>query len=118
MVVGTLKIQRVKQQKKTKPQPKLNVQKLIDNEIRTRYKEIVDGKMRNAEIWEEIKTGVLEAAKETLGNKKSEAKKTWMTEEILHLIVERDKLKKQSNLQRYRELKAEIQRNTERKKTN
>ena len=110
MVVGTLKIQRAKQQKKTKPQPKLNVQKLIYNEIRIRYKEIVDGKMRNAETWEEIKTGVLEAAKETLGSKKSEAKKTWMTEEILHLIVERDKLKKQSNLQRYRELKTEIQR--------
>ena len=51
MVVGTLKIQRVKQQKKAKPQPKLNVEKLIDNEIRTRYKEIADGTMRNAETW-------------------------------------------------------------------
>ena len=53
--------------------------------------------MRNAKTWEEIKTGVLEAAKETLGSKKSEAKKIWMTEEILHLIVERDKLKKKRN---------------------
>ena len=32
-----------------------------------------------------------------------------MTEEILYLIAERDKLKKHSNWQRYRELKAEIQ---------
>ena len=81
----------MRQQKKTKPQPKLNVQQLINNEIK-KYKERVDGKVRNAETWEEINTEVLEAGKETLGSKKSEAKKTWITEEILHLIVERDKL--------------------------
>ena len=39
MVVGTLKIQRMKQQRKTKPRPKLNIQQLIDKETRTKYKE-------------------------------------------------------------------------------
>ena len=49
-------------------------------------------------------------SKGTLGKKKLEARKRWMTEEILDLIDKRNKFDKLSNSQIYKNLKSEIQR--------
>ena len=57
-----------------------------------------------------MKSAILETARGTLGKKKLEARKPWMTGEILNLIDKRDKLDKLSNSQIYKNLKCEIQR--------
>ena len=110
MVVGTLKIQRIKQIKMPKMLPRCNIQLLNDELIRNKFQEKIESKIRNAEEWQEVKSAILETARETLGKKKLEARKPWMTEEILDLIDKRDKLDKLSNSQIYRNLKSEIER--------
>ena len=57
-----------------------------------------------------MKSAILETARETLGKRKLEARKSCMTEEILDLIDKRNKLDKLSNSQIYQNLKSEIQR--------
>ena len=110
MVVGTLKIQRIKQIKMPKILPRYNIQLLNNEQIRNKFQEKIESKIRNAEEWQEVKSAILETARETLGKKKLEARKPWMTEEILDLIDKRDKLDKLSNSQIYKNLKSEIQR--------
>ena len=110
VVVGTLKIQRIKQIKMPNMLPRYNIQLLNDEQIRNKFQEKIESKIRNAEEWQEVKSAILETARETLGRKKLEARKTWMTEEILDLIDKRNKLDKLSNSQIYKNLKSEIQR--------
>ena len=108
LVVGTLKIQRIKQIKMPKMLPRYNIQLLNDEQIRNKFQEKIESKIRNAEELQEVKSAILETARETLGKKKLEARKTWMTEEILDLIDKRNKLDKLSNSQIYKNLKSEI----------
>ena len=109
MVVGTLKIQRIKQVKMPKITPRFNIQLINDEQIKNKLQEKIEGKIRNAEEWQKVKSAILETAEKTLGKKKLEARKPWMKEEILKLIDKQNKLYKLSPSHTYKNLKGEIQ---------
>ena len=111
MVVGILKIQRIQHLKKTNRQtPRSNTQFLKDDKIRALFSKRIETNIYQAKEWPELKALILKTAEETLGKKKSEKRKPWMTKEILDLIEKRNKLEKMSSLQEYKDLKKEIQR--------
>ena len=109
MVADTLKIQRIKQVKMPKITPRFNIQLINDEQIKNKLQEKIEGKIRNAEEWQKVKSAILETAGKTLGKKKLEARKPWMTEEILKLVDKQNKLYKLSPSHTYKNLKGEIQ---------
>ena len=110
MVVGILKIQRIQHLKKTNRQtPRSNTQFLKDDKIRSLFSKRIETNIYQAKEWPELKALILKTAEETLGKKKSEKRKPWMTKEILDLIEKRNKLETMSSLQEYQDLKKEIQ---------
>lgn len=58
--------------------------------------------------WNNIKMGIIEATNEVLGKRKLEPRKPWMTEEILNLIQERNKFRKENNMDDYKRIKNHI----------
>jgi hypothetical protein len=70
-------------------------------------------------LWMTYKTILSETAGKTLGRIKRSPKKPWLCKEVLKLAEEKSQLRKQTspaNLERYKEVRAEIQRNIRRDK--
>ena len=61
------------------------------------------------ELWKSTKEVLLEAARETLGSTKAVKKKTWISDETFSVIEEKREAKGK-DINRYRQLKADVQR--------
>ncbi|XP_072016996.1 uncharacterized protein [Amphiura filiformis] len=113
---------------------KLNVKRLNDPTIKAKFKHESEQQFRNEamnqntssetkpeSLWVTYKTILTQTAEQTIGRAKRVPKKPWISQEVLDLAEEKSKLRKQSNTptqkQRYKELRAEIQRRIRRDKT-
>ncbi|XP_072027692.1 uncharacterized protein [Amphiura filiformis] len=113
---------------------KLNVKRLNDPTIKAKFKHESEQQFRNEamnqntssetkpeSLWVTCKTILTQTAEQTIGRAKRVPKKPWVSQEVLDLAEEKSKLRKQSNTptqkQRYKELRAEIQRRIRRDKT-
>ncbi|XP_072048767.1 craniofacial development protein 2-like [Amphiura filiformis] len=113
---------------------KLNVKRLNDPTIKAKFKRESEQQFRNEamnqntssetkpeSLWITYKTILTHTAEQTIGRAKRVPKKPWISQEVLDLAEEKSKLRKQSNTptqkQRYKELRAEIQRRIRRDKT-
>lgn len=94
---------RFKKYKRTN-QHKWCVEKLKDKQVVAGMRELTDNLIGNKEGWEGFKETIEVATKELIGLRKLEPKKPWMTKEILDLIEERNKMRKQ-DFDRYKRVK-------------
>ena len=79
--------------------------------VKNRFEELGRGEEERKpnELWEETKTVLHEVAEATVGYKKKQKCKSWITNETYKLIMEKREAKTRDN-ERYGELKGEVQR--------
>ncbi|CAI6343800.1 unnamed protein product [Macrosiphum euphorbiae] len=98
-----------------------NLQKLKNDEIKVTYNKKCSDTLMTVtpdnntveEKWKNIKQILKNKAEEVLGSREKEARKPWITEEIIELINERRKYKNQNNIdsqQNYKHIRNIIQR--------
>lgn len=83
--------------------------KLKDEKKVTDFHKVLEDRMREkgAESWEDIKANINFSTEKVLGKNVLEPKKPWMTQGILELIKERNKLRNE-NHEKYKEVKNKI----------
>ena len=105
---------KLKKLKKSKHQPKFQVDLLKTNqELKERFSIDVSNKFqalenitKSEELWEKMKDSIKEAMEETIPPKYNKTNKKWMTQDILKLMEERRQAK--SNVEKYNALNREI----------
>ena len=98
--------------------PPLNLEELKDDkaaqfaiEVSNKFSvlEAMKDEKTPEDLWKNTKEILLEVARETVGTAKVGKKKTWISDETFALIKEKREVKNH-NIDRYRELKADVQR--------
>ena len=118
IVVDKIKI-RLNKIWKIKKDKRLNTNVLMKNEeLKQRYEEEINKNTKDTDgNCRSIKDTIRNTAKEVLTTAKMEARKPWMTQEILNIIKERNKLEKVSAVNEYKELSRIIQKKCREAKT-
>ena len=107
MVVGNYRIKLNKRWNGKKTQ-KHDLKNLKNTEIRVQYCNKIEKGLVKKDSWEVIKSTVKKVAAEIIGYTKQHKKQPWITDEILHLINNRNNMKK-TNANEYKEISREIQ---------
>ena len=126
LLVATVRIQLTKEKQQKKLQ-RLNVEELTGSKaeqyaenVSNRFQALAalsnyDGEKPPDELWQERKEVLLKAAEETVGFVKAARRKEWISDEAF-LKIEEKRVAKKTNLQRHKELKADVQRLVKRDK--
>ena len=119
-----LKLRRIKRQRKP---ARYDVSKISDSyrvEVKNRFQKLMEDDPEEStpeELWQEIKSVVIDTASTTIPKRKSK-KKPWLTEEVFNLADQRRKIKekgldKDEHRQDYRDLSRRIQKQIRKDKT-
>ncbi|KAI5739387.1 hypothetical protein M8J77_018683 [Diaphorina citri] len=86
---------------------KWSLEKLKDKTIAKQFKDELEESHQDTNDWEDIKQNIIKATDKIIGKDKLVARKPWMTQEILNLILERNKLRNKDQ-EKYKQKKNEI----------